>query len=168
MSTLQTSTPSFTERAAATPGASGGERRHEPTWTASHHQYVDLRNDGHLACALSSRLHRCAYSLDTYFATGSMWLATIEHGAYGVVALRHVLLDEPRLADAVRVALHRDGPGAQVCEHQRRDRLVVRSDVALRDPVLREQHLFGMRDDELGFRAHFVSLERASPIRERL
>ena len=61
-------------------------------------------------------------------------------------SLRDVLVHEARLADARREALHRDRTRADVRQHDRRDRLVVRRELALRDPVLREHHLLGMRD----------------------
>ena len=44
------------------------------------------------------------------------------------------------------IALHRDRAAANVRQHDRRDRLVVRRELALGDPVVGEEHLLGMRD----------------------
>ena len=66
-------------------------------------------------------------------------------------ALRDVLLQEALLADAARIALHRDRTAADVRQHDRRDRLVVGGELALGDAIVREQHLLRMRD-------HVVSL----------
>ena len=44
------------------------------------------------------------------------------------------------------ISLHRDGTAADVRQHDRRDRLVVRGELALGDAVVREQHLLGVRD----------------------
>src|SRR5215471_703486 len=60
--------------------------------------------------------------------------------------LRHVLLKESLLSDAALKALHRDGAAANVRQHYRRDHLVICRELALGDPVVQEQHLFGMRD----------------------
>src|ERR1043166_10212798 len=62
--------------------------------------------------------------------------------------LRHVLLKETLLGNAAMVALHRDRPTTQVRQHHRRDHLVVRGELALRDPVSGKQDLFRMSDHE--------------------
>ena len=64
---------------------------------------------------------------------------------------RHILLNKSLLADAGRKAFHRDGTTNDVRQHHGRDHLVVSGEFAFRNPVIREQHLFGMGD-------HHVSL----------
>ncbi|MNC88516.1 hypothetical protein D3C83_43340 [compost metagenome] len=63
-------------------------------------------------------------------------------------SLRHVLLPEPLLADSRRIPLHRHRPPAQVRQDRRRDRFVVGRQLALRDPVVRKEHFFGMGNDD--------------------
>jgi hypothetical protein len=58
---------------------------------------------------------------------------------------RDVLLPESLLADAGRIPLHRDRPPGQVRQHDGGHRLVVGGQVALGDPVLREENLLGVR-----------------------
>ena len=77
---------------------------------------------------------------------GAVLLRHLDALEPGREALRHVLLQEPLLADAGGIALHRDRPAAEVRQHHRRDRLVVGGQLALGDAVVREQHLLGMRD----------------------
>ena len=57
-----------------------------------------------------------------------------------------VLLQEALRADAAGKALHGDGTAAMCGSMTRRDRLVVGGELALRDAVVREQQLLGMRD----------------------
>src|SRR5262249_47111253 len=61
-------------------------------------------------------------------------------------AADHVLLPEALRADAARVALERDGAAADVGQHRGGDRLVVGSQLALGDAVLRAQPLPRVRD----------------------
>src|SRR5436190_21964358 len=61
-------------------------------------------------------------------------------------SLCNVLLKEARLADAAVEALHRYRPAAKMRQHEWRDRLVIRGELALGDSVVREEHLFRVRD----------------------
>src|SRR5438874_826069 len=61
-------------------------------------------------------------------------------------ALPDVLLKEPLRADAAMKALHRHRSARQMWQHDRRDELVVRDDLALGDAVVRKHHLLRMRD----------------------
>src|SRR5262245_2647528 len=61
-------------------------------------------------------------------------------------SFRDILLPEPFLANPRRVPLHRHRPPAQMRQHDGRDRLVVRSELALRDAVFGEEDLVWMRD----------------------
>ena len=75
--------------------------------------------------------------------------------------LRRVLLEERLAGRAVGVAAHRERPVLQVRHEHRRDRAVVREQVALRDPLVRPEDLVEVRE-----------LERALPlpdlVRQRL
>jgi hypothetical protein len=62
--------------------------------------------------------------------------------------LRDVFLPETLLADAGRIALHRDRPALDVRQDRRRHRLVVRREVTFRDPIVREHDLFGVGDHD--------------------
>src|SRR5687767_13196859 len=66
----------------------------------------------------------------------------------GWKSLRHVLLPETLGADPLRIALHRQRPSAQLRHDDRRHRLVIGGQIALRDAVLREQHFVRMRDHD--------------------
>src|SRR4029079_12039554 len=70
-------------------------------------------------------------------------LDTLEPGGK---PLLDVLLEETLLANAAVVALERDRAVAHVRQQGRRDRFVVRGEVALRNSVIRKQHLVRMRD----------------------
>src|SRR6185295_8026920 len=72
---------------------------------------------------------------------------------------RDVFLPEPLLADARRVAFHRDRPPAQVRQDDGRHGVVVRRKIALGNPVVREQYLLGMRGKGCRFvRFHLACL----------
>src|SRR3954462_674900 len=62
----------------------------------------------------------------------------------GRKSLRHVLLPEPFRADTRGISLHGERPPAQVRQHHRRDRFVISGQLALGDPVVREQNLVGV------------------------
>src|ERR1700693_1071919 len=62
--------------------------------------------------------------------------------------LAEVLLDEPLRRDPSREALEREGPHADVWEHQRSDYRVVVSELTLRYPIVREEHFVRVRDIE--------------------
>ena len=62
---------------------------------------------------------------------------------------RHALLVEEVAVDPVRVALHVERPAADVVQRARRDLEVVRDEVALRQPGLREEDLVRVRDRDL-------------------
>ena len=79
-------------------------------------------------------------------------------------SLRDVLLPEALLADAGRVALHRDRAALDVRQDHRRHRFVVRRQVALRDPIVREQEFFGMRDHD-SLTTSRAALSKRTPIR---
>src|SRR5580765_7533760 len=61
-------------------------------------------------------------------------------------SLRDVLLPEALSPDPRRISLHRQRTTAQVRQHERGDRFVVRRQLALGDPIVREEHLLRMRD----------------------
>src|SRR5262249_10206454 len=61
-------------------------------------------------------------------------------------AFRNVLLKESLLGDSTVEPLHGDGPTTNVRQHGGRNHLVIRREFTLRNAVIREQHLFGMRD----------------------
>ena len=79
-------------------------------------------------------------------------------------SLRDVLLPEALLADAGRVALHRDRAARDVRQDHRRHRLVIRRQVTLRDPIIREQDFFRMGDHDSPERAN---ASRRIPSRRR-
>jgi hypothetical protein len=56
-----------------------------------------------------------------------------------------VLLEEVPALDPVGVALHRERPVLHVRQEHRRHGAVVRKEVALRDPVVREEDLVEVR-----------------------
>src|SRR5262249_36499172 len=60
-------------------------------------------------------------------------------------ALADILLPEALRADAARVALERDWTAPDVGQHRGSDRLVVRGQLALGDPVVGEEHLLRVR-----------------------
>src|SRR5216683_6226779 len=60
--------------------------------------------------------------------------------------LGHVLLEEPAVSNARRIALHRDRTPAEIRHHNRRDRLVIPSQLTLGNARVREQHLLRMRN----------------------
>src|SRR5688500_17611023 len=64
------------------------------------------------------------------------------------------LLEEPLLANAFMKALHGDRTTAQVWQHERSDRFVIRGHLSLRNAVVREEHLLGMGDHD---RSHVTS-----------
>ncbi len=59
--------------------------------------------------------------------------------------LRRVLLEEELALPPVGVALHRERPVLEVRDEHRRDRVVVREQVALRDPLVRPEELVQVR-----------------------
>src|SRR5215216_1863637 len=61
-------------------------------------------------------------------------------------SLRHVFLKEAGRADAAVITLHRNRPPAQVRQHQRRNHLVVRRQLAFRNSLTRKQDFVRMRD----------------------
>src|SRR5687767_4589069 len=61
-------------------------------------------------------------------------------------AFRDVLLPKTLRPDAAGISLHCDRTGAHVGQHHRRNRLVVRRDLALGDVIVWEQDLFGVSD----------------------
>src|SRR5262249_47902394 len=61
-------------------------------------------------------------------------------------SLADVLLDEALAADPAGKPLHRHRPPPHVRKHQRRDGLVVRGQLAFRDPVVWKKHFVWMRD----------------------
>ena len=62
---------------------------------------------------------------------------------------RNVFLKEARRSNAAVITLHRDWTATQVRQHDRRDRFVVRGQLAFCDPIVRKQDLVRMSD-------HFV------------
>src|SRR5262249_39732239 len=60
-----------------------------------------------------------------------------------------VLLEKSLLADATMIPFHRDGTAADMWQHERRDGLVIRGELALGDPVVREQDLVRMRNHDI-------------------
>jgi hypothetical protein len=74
---------------------------------------------------------------------------------------RSVLLEEVAALDPVRVALHGEGPVLHMRQEHGCDGPVVREQVALRDPVLGEEHLVEVRQLE-------HALPRADLVRQRL
>src|SRR5213595_2148962 len=62
---------------------------------------------------------------------------------------RRLLLEIDLARDAVRVPLQRERPVAQMREDRVRGLLVVAEDIALRDPVVREEHAVGTRQPDL-------------------
>ena len=62
---------------------------------------------------------------------------------------RHALLVEELAVDAVREALHVEGPAAQMRQRAVGDVEVVADDVALRQPPLGEEHLVGVGDRDV-------------------
>ena len=66
-------------------------------------------------------------------------------------SFRHVLLEKSFFTDAGRKAFHGDGTANDMRQHHGRNPLVISGEFAFRNPVIREQDLFGMRD-------HHVSL----------
>ena len=63
-------------------------------------------------------------------------------------ALRHVLLEEALLADAVVKALERHGPPREMRHHDRGDQRVILGQLALGDAAVRKHHLLGVRDHD--------------------
>src|SRR5829696_5528872 len=61
-------------------------------------------------------------------------------------SFRYVFLKKARRDDATVITLHRNRSPAQVRQHQRRNHLVVRRQLALRDSLTRKQNLVRMRD----------------------
>ena len=61
-------------------------------------------------------------------------------------SFRHILLNKSLLTDAGRKAFHRDGTTNNMRQHHGRNHLVVSGEFAFRDPVIGEQHFFGMGD----------------------
>src|SRR4029453_11764576 len=59
---------------------------------------------------------------------------------------RNILVKETLLANARWVSFQGDRPLANVREHDRRDRFVIRRELALGDPIVWKQHLLGVRD----------------------
>ena len=78
---------------------------------------------------------------------------------------RYVLLPEPFPADAGGISLHRDRPPADVRQHDRRDRLVIRRELALGDPVVGKQNLFRMRDHPISLTTSRAALSVRTPRR---
>ncbi len=64
---------------------------------------------------------------------------------------RRVLLEEALALPAVRIALHRERPTAQVRDEDLGDVPVVRDQVALRDPLVGPERLVEVREPELPF-----------------
>src|SRR5438874_1714435 len=78
-------------------------------------------------------------------------------------ALRDALLPEAFLIDAGRIPLHRDRPPANVRQQHRRDRFVVRRELAFGDAVLGEQHFLGMRDHGASRTTSRAALSKRTP-----
>src|SRR6266516_474847 len=62
---------------------------------------------------------------------------------------RDVLLKEAGRADAAVITLHRHGPTADVREHHRRNRFVVRHKFSLSDAVVGKENFLWMTDHSL-------------------
>src|SRR5439155_27305963 len=58
-------------------------------------------------------------------------------------SLRRLLLEEGLARDPLTPALHREGAVAKVRDNRRRDGAVVLEEVALGNPVVREEHALG-------------------------
>src|SRR5688500_456288 len=59
---------------------------------------------------------------------------------------RDVLLKEAGHADAAVITFHRNRPSSQVRQYHRRDRFVIRGEIAFRDAVVGKEHFVRMRD----------------------